>query len=101
MPWADRIRSLMITALAIFVGTLPHAQHGAWSPRTLIGIGIAVQLLLLAARFYARRLEQQNDMPGAFTPTVMQVATKFTDGVTVLMCALAFYGGLFSSYAQI
>ena len=86
------VRGALIALLAFGIGFLPDVQAGAGlSPTTLIAIGIAIQLAIVAARWWARRLEHAHGLAGGFVPVVLQVGTLIADGVTVLLCALAVF----------
>jgi hypothetical protein len=65
-----------------------------FSARTLLALGVGLQLLVLAGRALARRYETRRGLEEQISPLVVFVLELVADGVTVLLFVLATYGPL-------
>jgi hypothetical protein len=77
--------ALIAYGIAAFAFIVPQSATGS---RTMLVVGIAVQVLLLAARWLAKRYAAE------LAPTTVSITELIADGVTVLLFALATYQGI-------
>jgi hypothetical protein len=92
---ADEVRQLRLSGalrsaiiaygIAAFAFIVPQSATGS---RTMLVAGIAVQVLLLAAHWLAKRYT------GDLAPSAVAIVELIADGVTVLLFALATYMGV-------
>lgn len=86
------LRSGVIAVLAIALGFLPKMPPDSGiAPTTLIAIGIALQLAIASARYFAQRYEQRHDRQHLLVPRIMHIGTLVGDGLTVLLCAIGVF----------
>lgn len=91
----DGIRGAIIALLAVSLAFVPGVPNAPVAPTpVLIGIGLSLQCLLLAVRWFVRRQERIHGVDGAWLPTVQQVGTLVADGLTVLLVAIALFQGM-------
>jgi hypothetical protein len=87
------LRSALIAyGIAAFAFIVPESSTGS---RTMLIVGIAVQLIILLVRLLAKRLGDE------LAPTAIAIAELIADGVTVLLFALATYMGILGSTAAL
>jgi hypothetical protein len=95
MAQIDLVRGAIIAALSLLLLWMPEVPSAPLaSPGVLLGIGLGVQLLLFASRWFARRYEGANGPDGALSPLVQHVGTVVADGLTVLLVAAALFQGI-------
>lgn len=91
----DALRGLVIAALALLLAFLPGVPNAPVAPApVLIGVGLALQLALLALRWFVRWQEQAHGVDGAWSPSVVHLGALLGDGLTVLLVALAMFQGM-------
>jgi len=89
------VRGLVIGLIALGMGFLPKpADDGGLSPAVMLAVGIALQGLIVVARWSARRYERAHGLDDSLVPVVVQVGTLLADGVTVLLCVIAVWHGM-------
>lgn len=100
--FGDTARGLTIALLAVLLAVLPGVPNAPIAPMSvLIGIGLSLQALLLAARWFVRRQERAHGIDGSWLPTVNHVAALLLDGLTVLLVAIALFQGTMGRLAAI
>jgi len=99
----DAIRGVLITAIVGVVGYFavrpaPESGQGGFALTRygwlMLLIGVALQLVIIFGRPLMVRFERARDMEGQISPIVIYVLQLLADGVTVLLFALAVFGGL-------
>jgi hypothetical protein len=99
----DAARGVLITVIIGVVGyfaVMPSpqpAQGGFWITHnglTMLLIAIALQLAIIFGRPLLARIERAQGMDGQISPMVIHVLQLLADGATVLLFALAVFGGL-------
>ena len=99
----DTARGVVITVIAGIVGYFgfaPTAKLGqgelSISPSglTMLLIGMTLQLTILFGRPLIDRFERARGLEGQVAPIALQVCQLLADGLTVLLCALAVFGGI-------
>src|SRR5687767_3973784 len=97
----DVVRGVLIALISLVAGywILVPAEDAALGPfegRRLayLGIAIALQLGVLAGNWVVRRYERAHGMEGLIAPQARHVLQLMADGVSVLLFALAVFGGI-------
>jgi hypothetical protein len=97
----DWVRGAIIGLISLVAGfwiLRPAAESGrapvSGGQVALIAIAIGLQVAVFAGTWLARRWENARGMPGAISPHALHVLQLLADGVTVLLFALAVFGGI-------
>jgi hypothetical protein len=97
----DAVRGVIIAIVSAVAGywilvPATEAQARAVSPRALalVAIGIALQLLVIGGNWLVRRYERAHGMEGQLAPQGRHVLQLLADGVSVLLFAMAVFGGI-------
>lgn len=105
---ADVARGALIALISLVAGywiivPAEDAAPGRFEGRRLafIGIAVALQLAVLAGNWLVRRYERAHGMEGQVAPGARHVLQLLTDGVTVLLFALAVFGGVIGAAGDI
>lgn len=98
---ADIARGAILAAVSLLAGywiLVPagDAAPGASGGRRLayVGIAIALQLFVMAGSWLVRRFERAQGMDGLLAPDARHALQLLADGVSVLLFALAVFGGI-------
>jgi hypothetical protein len=101
MRTADFARGVIIALVSLLAGywilaPKQDAVLGQPSGNRLAYIGIAVglQVLVLGGNWLVRRYERAHGMEGQIAPDARHVLQLLADGVSVLLFALAVFGGI-------
>jgi hypothetical protein len=72
------------------------AALGPFEGRRLayLGIAVALQVAVMAGNWLVRRFERAHGMEGQLAPDARHVLQLLADGVSVLLFALAVFGGI-------
>jgi hypothetical protein len=98
---ADVARGAVIALISLVAGywiLVPNedAVLGSFTGRRLayIGIAVALQVGVMAGNWGVRRYERAHGMEGQIAPDARHVLQLLADGVSVLLFALAVFGGI-------
>src|ERR1700741_3104026 len=100
---SDALRGVVITFIAGFVGYFPRlpapepGQSGfviTHAGMLMLLTGIALQLSIIFGRPLVARFERLQGMEGQISPMAIYVLQLLADGLTVLLFALAVFGGI-------
>jgi hypothetical protein len=101
MRTADFARGVIIALVSVLAGywILAPKQDAALGPLEgrrlwLLGIALALQVAVMGGNWLVRRYERANDMEGQLAPDARHVLQLLADGVSVLLFALAVFGGI-------
>jgi hypothetical protein len=104
----DVVRGLVIALVSLVAGywilvPAEDAALGRFEGKRLayIGIAVALQLAVLAGNWLVRRYERAHGMEGQIAPDARHVLQLLADGVTVLLFALAVFGGVIGAAGDI
>lgn len=98
---SDAARGAIIALIALLLARLPQVPNAPIaSPTLLLILGLALQVLGLAARFALRWLERNRDLDGLL-PVAAHVGAIARDGLTVLLVALALFQGITARIAAV
>ena len=98
---ADAARGAIIALIALLLAWLPQLPNAPIaSPSLLLGLGLALQVLGLAARFALRWLERNRGLDGLL-PVAAHVGAIARDGLTVLLVAVALFQGISARIAAV
>jgi len=108
-PLQDAVRGVLIAVVSAVTGYVaihPPGENEAGfslSPRSLamIAIGIALQLGVIGGNWLARRYERAHGIEGQLAPMARYILQLLADGVSVLLVALAVFGGIFATASSI
>ncbi|HWT16464.1 MAG TPA: hypothetical protein VN581_11820 [Patescibacteria group bacterium] len=93
--FGDTARGLTIALLAVLLAVLPGVPNAPIAPMPLLlGVGLTLQLGLSGLRWWVRRQERAHGIDGAWSPTMVHIGTLLTDGLTVLLVAIAVFQGM-------
>jgi hypothetical protein len=106
---ADIVRGVLIAIITtvagywILVPAPPDSAQARISPRGLamIGIGVGLQLAVFVGNLLVARYERANGLQGQLAPTARHVLQLLADGVSVLLFALAVFGGVIGAAGSI
>jgi hypothetical protein len=97
----DVVRGVLIALISALAGywILVPAEDAALGPfegRRLayLGVAIALQLGVLAGNWLVRRFERAHGMDGQLAPGARHVLQLLADGASVLLFAIAVFGGI-------
>jgi hypothetical protein len=100
---ADAARGVLITVISGVVGyfaLIPapkSGEGGFWITHnglSMLLVAIALQLAIIFGRPLLARFERAQGMDGQVSPMAIHVAQLLADGATVLLFALAIFGGM-------
>lgn len=100
----DAARGLVISVIAAVIGYFVLVPAPDAAPRALslspnglamLLVGLVLQLALLFGRPLLARFERAHGLEGQVSPVALHVVQLLADGVTVLLFALAVFGGIF------
>ena len=104
----DVVRGVLIALISLLAGywIIVPAEDAALGPfegrrLTYIAIAIALQLGVFAGNWLVRRYEQAHGMDGQLAPGARHVLQLLADGVSVLLFALAVFGGVIGAAGSI
>jgi hypothetical protein len=108
MRTADFARGVIIALVSVLAGywILAPKQDAALGPLagkrlTYIGIAVGLQLFVLGGNWLVRRYERAHGMEGQIAPDARHVLQLLADGVSVLLFALAVFGGIVGAASDI
>jgi hypothetical protein len=97
----DLARGAIIALISLVAGywilaPRDDAALGPFEGRRLayLGIAVALQLFVLGGNWLVRRFERAHGMDGQLAPDARHVLQLLADGVSVLLFALAVFGGI-------
>jgi len=97
----DVVRGVLIAVISLVAGywilvPAEDAALGRFEGKRLayIGIAVALQLAVLGGNWLVRRYERAHGMEGQLAPQARHVLQLLADGVSVLLFALAVFGGV-------
>ena len=97
----DTARGLLIAAISVAVGytVLQPVDPAARAPLSggsleMLGIALALQLGVLGGNWLVGRYERAHGLEGQLAPAGRHVLSLLADGVSVLLFALAVFGGI-------
>lgn len=99
----DTMRGMVIAAITVLIGyfaLLPEpglAIGGLSVSRTglyMMAVAAGLQVAILVARPLVARFENAHRLQGQLSPTVIHFLLLLADGLTVLLFALAVFGGI-------
>ena len=104
-PWSavDAARGLLITLIGGFIGYFAIVPAPAgdssrfWISHNRLlqlSIGVLLQLAVLVGRPLIARYERANGVEGQLSPMLIHVMQLVADGFSVLLFALAVFGGI-------
>lgn len=102
---SDAARGVLITGIIAIIGYFAMVpapapeQGGFWITHTglsMLLVGIVLQLTIVFGRPQLARYERANGLEGQLSPMAIHVLQLLADGVTVLLFALAVFGGISS-----
>jgi hypothetical protein len=101
MRTADFARGVIIALVSLLAGywVLAPKQDAALGPLAgkrlaYIGIAVGLQLFVLGGNWLVRRYERAHGMEGQIAPDARHILQLLADGVSVLLFALAVFGGI-------
>jgi hypothetical protein len=106
----DAARGMLITAVVGFVGYFavipaPASGQRGFSPThnglLMLLVGVALQLAIIFGRPLIARFERARGMEGQISPMVIHFLQLLADGVTILLFALAVFGGITQAESSI
>jgi hypothetical protein len=105
----DLVRGILIGVISLVAGywILTPPQDGAAQARmspgsiTLIVIGIALQVVVITGDWLVRRYERAHGLEGQVAPQARHILQLLADGVSVLLFALAVFGGIVGAASSI
>lgn len=98
----DTLRGVVIALLCLLLALVPGVPNAPLaSTPLLLGIGLALQLAMLALRRFVHHQERAHGVEGSWLPTVNHVAALLVDGLTVLLVAIALLQGRFAVMSAI
>lgn len=104
----DLARGALIALISLVAGywiivPAEDAALGRFEGKRLawIVIAVAVQVVVLAGNWLVRRYERAHGMEGQIAPDARHVLQLLADGVTVLLFALAVFGGVIGAAGDI
>jgi len=107
---ADAVRGLLITVIIGIVGyfaIIPPPASGkstfsiTHNGLSMLLIGAVLQLAIIFSRSLIARFERAQGMEGQLSPMVIHILQLLADGVTVLLFALAVFGGITQAESSI
>jgi hypothetical protein len=105
---ADIARGVVIAVISLLAGywiLVPSgdAALGPFHARRIafIAIAVALQVGVLAGNWAVRRYERAHGMDGLLAPDARHVLQLLADGVSVLLFALAVFGGIVGAASDI
>jgi hypothetical protein len=99
----DAARGVIITVVVTLVGYISLApadepnRTGLSISNTGLGmllVGVGLQLAILFSRPLINRFERASGLEGQLSPVVVHILKLIADGLTVLLFALAVFGGI-------
>jgi hypothetical protein len=104
----DVVRGVLIAVISLVAGywilvPAEDAALGRFEGKRLayICIAVALQVVVLAGNWLVRRYERAHGMEGQIAPDARHVLQLLADGVTVLLFALAVFGGVIGAAGDI
>jgi hypothetical protein len=106
----DAARGIVITVIAAVIGHFvltPSSGPGLGGPAvsryglTMLLVAIVLQIVLLVGRPLIARYERAHGLDGQISPVAIHVFQLVADGLTVLLFALAVFGGITQSESNI
>ena len=106
----DAARGLLITVTIGIVGyfaVIPPPASGqsafsiTHSGLSMLLVGVVLQLAIIFSRPLVARFERARGMEGQISPMVIHVLQLLADGLTVLLFALAVFGGITQAASSI
>ena len=94
---ADAARGIVITVIAAVIGYFVLAPSGRAVSRftmSMLVVGGCLQAAIVFARPLLARFERAHGLEGQVSPMAIHVSTLLADGLTVLLFALAVFGGI-------
>ena len=100
---SDVMRGMLITAIVALVGYFavlpaPAPGHGGFvmthTGSLMLLVGVAMQLTILVGRPLLARYERARGIEGRLSPVAIHFLQLIADGLTVLLFALAVFGGI-------
>jgi hypothetical protein len=108
LAMADLARGAVIALISLVAGywIMVPKQDAVLGPLAgrrlwLLGIALALQLFVLGGNWLVRRYERANDMEGQLAPDARHILQLLADGVSVLLFALAVFGGIVGAASSI
>jgi hypothetical protein len=108
MAVADMVRGAIIGLVSLVAGywiMVPKgdALLGPLEGRRLwlLGIALALQVAVMGGNWLVRRYERAQGMEGQLAPDARHILQLLADGVSVLLFALAVFGGIVGAAANI
>jgi hypothetical protein len=98
----DYVRGVLIAIISAVAGywiLVPEAEgaaRGAMSSRgvAMVAVGVALQLGVIGGNWLVARYERAHGLQGQLAPTARHILQLLADGVSVLLFALAVFGGI-------
>jgi hypothetical protein len=101
MRTADFARGVLIALISLLAGywilaPRDESKLGPFEGHRLayVGIAIGLQVLVMGGNWLVRRYERATGMEGQIAPDARHVLQLLADGVSVLLFALAVFGGI-------
>ena len=105
----DYARGLLIAVISLVAGywIITPPADGAAQARiapggiAMIAIGVALQLAVIGGNWWVTRYERAHGLQGQLAPGARHVLQLLADGVSVLLFALAVFGGVIGAAGSI
>jgi hypothetical protein len=105
----DLARGVLIAVISLVAGywILVPPEEGTAQARMspgsirLVLIGIALQVVVIGGNWLVRRYERANGLEGQLAPEARHILQLLADGVSVLLFALAVFGGIVGAASSI
>lgn len=105
----DLVRGVLIGLISLVAGywIIVPPQEGTAQARMspgsikLIVIGVALQVMVMTGDWLVRRYERANGLEGQVAPQARHILQLLADGVSVLLFAMAVFGGIVGAASSI
>ena len=108
MATADLVRGAVIALISLVASywIIVPKQDAALGPLEgrrlwLLGVALALQVAVMGGNWLVRRYERAQGMEGQLAPDARHILQLLADGVSVLLFALAVFGGIVGAAASI